>query len=285
MTARKPPSVEQLRQWSTRPAPRRRSEVPNDVLIALREGWIESRNLVEWLVVDRIHLFHRLAESLQWSLDAEDRNAIAAIKSLSALKQSQEIGRWLAQHSVVGDASYQRMVTHPSDVVREWSAFLVGAASGLTFAKRLAWLKTHADDSNAGTREIAWLALRPLVIEDPVESVRRLVPWTGSRNERLRRFASELTRPRGVWCSHIPLLKAEPEIGMPILDPLASDESRYVGNSVANWLNDASKSQPDWVRRVTRQWQLRSPTPETERIVRRALRTIGLRAKSTRGLD
>ncbi|MFN6164229.1 MAG: DNA alkylation repair protein [Planctomycetota bacterium] len=279
MTARKHPSVEQLRQWSTRPAPRRRSEVPNDVLIALREGWIESKNLVEWLVVDRIHLLHRLAESLQWCLDAEDRKAIAAIQSLSALKQSQEIGRWLVQHSAVGDASYQKMVTHTSDVVREWSAFLVGAAPGLTFAKRLAWLKTHADDSNAGTREIAWLALRPLVIEDPVDSVRRLVPWTGSRNERLRRFASEITRPCGVWCSHIPLLKAEPEIGMPILDPLASDESRYVGNSVANWLNDASKSQPDWVRRVTRQWQSRSPTPETERIVRRALRTIGLRAK------
>lgn len=279
MTARKHPSVEQLRQWSTRPAPRRRSEVPNDVLIALREGWIESKNLVEWLVVDRIHLLHRLAESLQWCLDAEDRKAIAAIQSLSALKQSQEIGRWLAQHSAVGDASYQKMVTHTSDVVREWSAFLVGAAPGLTFAKRLAWLKTHADDSNAGTREIAWLALRPLVIEDPVDSVRRLVPWTGSRNERLRRFASEITRPCGVWCSNIPLLKAEPEIGMPILDPLASDESRYVGNSVANWLNDASKSQPDWVRRVTRQWQSRSPTPETERIVRRALRTIGLRAK------
>lgn len=277
MAAPKSPSSEQRNLWAARSAPRRRSEVPSDILLALREGWIESKNLVEWLVVDRIHLVHRLADHLQWTLDVDDRKTLAAIKPLSALKQSQAIGRWLAGRITVGDASYQFMVGHSSDVVREWSAFVVGAASGMTFARRLAWLKTQADDANAGTREIAWLALRPHVIEDPVDAVRRLVPWTGSRSERLRRFASEITRPCGVWCSHIPLLKAEPDIGLPILDPLASDASRYVGNSVANWLNDASKSQPAWVRSITDAWRKRSPTPETERIVHRALRTIGRR--------
>ena len=281
MAASRSPSPEQLEQWSHRTAPRRRSEVPSEIVAALRDGWIESKNLVEWLVVDRIHLFHRLVETLKcqcgvhWSLDAKDRKWLASLRELSVLKQSQEIGRWLTDKIALGDVSYQHISAHPSDVVREWTAFLVGSTPGLTFAKRLAWIKTQADDNNAGTREIAWLALRPHVIEDPAECVRRLVPWTGSRNERLRRFASEITRPRGVWCSHIPLLKEEPSIGLPILNPLASDDSRYVGNSVANWLNDASKSQPAWVRQVTCEWLEQSPTPETERIVRRALRTIG----------
>lgn len=269
------PSAEQLLRWNTRPSPKRRSEVPADVAQALREGWIETRNLVEWLIVDRPHLFRSLAKQMGWNLKHRDRQWLASVQTLSALKQSQAIGRWLAEHVGIGDQAYHSMVAHSSDVVREWSALMVGCTPGLSFAKRLAWIKTHADDSNAGTREIAWIALRPHVISDPADAVRRLVPWTGSRNERLRRFASEITRPRGVWCSHIPLFKAEPEIGLPILEPLASDSSRYVANSVANWLNDASKSQPDWVRSVTSKWLLESHTPETQRIVHRALRTIG----------
>jgi 3-methyladenine DNA glycosylase AlkC len=280
MAANQPPSPEQIRKWVERSAPRRRSEVPHDIVSALSDGWIESKNLVEWLVVDRIRLLQSLIRELQkhsevrWGLNIQDRKWLASIKQLSALKQSQEIGRWLTERVAVGDIAYQHMVSHPSDIVREWSAFLVGSASGLTFARRLAWIKTHADDPNAGTREIAWLALRPYVVEEPVECVRRLAPWTGSRNERLRRYASEITRPRGVWCSHIPLLKEEPAIGLPILTPLLSDSSRYVGNSVANWLNDASKSQPRWVRTLTSDWLEQSKTPETERIVRRALRTL-----------
>jgi 3-methyladenine DNA glycosylase AlkC len=275
MTSPTTPSPELVGLWKTRSAPRRRSEVPSEIAHALREGWIETKNLVEWLVIDRVHLLGRLADALPLQLDAADRKWIRTLAPLSALKQSREIGRWLSERVVVGDEFYRSMVGHTSDVVREWSACLVGAAPGLSFAKRLAWIKPLADDDNAGTREIAWLALRPYVVDDPADAIRRLVPWTGSRNDRLRRFASEITRPCGVWCSHIPLLKAEPEIGIPLLEPLRADSSRYVGNSVANWLNDASKSQPHWVRRLTSTWLNQSPAPETERIVRRALRTIG----------
>lgn len=165
---------------------------------------------MEWLVVDRVHLLGRLADGLPLHLDAEDRKWIRTLAPLSALKQTREIGCWLSKRVVLGDEFYRSMVEHPSDIVREWSAFLVGAAPGLSFSKRLAWIKPLADDDNTGTREIAWLALRPYVVEDPTVAIGRLVPWTGSRNDRLRRFASEITRPRGVWCSHIPLLKAEP---------------------------------------------------------------------------
>jgi 3-methyladenine DNA glycosylase AlkC len=274
MPAMKPPSQEQIQLWRSRSAPRRRSEVPSDVAQALGDGWIESKNLVEWLVVDRPRLLKGLARRLEITVDADDRTWLGNLTLLSALKQSHEIGGWLATKIAVGDEKYHAMTSHSSDVVREWSAILVGETPGLSFAKRLAWIKTQADDANAGTREIAWLALRRFVVEDPADCVKKLVPWTGSRNERLRRFASEITRPCGVWAPHIPILKVEPEIGRPILEPLASDSSRYVGNSVANWLNDASKSQPAWVRNLTCDWLRRSPTPETQRIVQRALRTL-----------
>jgi len=59
-----------------------------------------------------------------------------------------------------------------------------------------------------------------------------------------------------------------------LLLPVRSDPSRYVQNATANWLNDASKSRPEWVRDVCERWARESPTKETGYIVRRALRTL-----------
>lgn len=275
MVGGKNPSEKQILDWKARPAPRRRSEVPSDVVNALSRGWIESKNLVEWLVVDRRKLLATLVDELGLSLERADRTWLLSLEGLSALKTSHEVGRWLSERIRLGDASYQAMVNHSSDVVREWSAIVVGVAPDVPFHRRLAWIKTHADDNNAGTRELAWIALRSFIVEDPAACIERLIPWTGSRNERLRRFASEVTRPCGVWCAHVPLLKKSPELGIPILEPLCSDASKYVSNSVGNWLNDASKSQPHWVRSLANHWRKNSPTPETDRILRRALRTIG----------
>lgn len=277
------PTAEQIVRWESRKAPRSRRDIPGEVLNALNSGWIETKTLVEWLSVDRVRLLLSLANACELPLDSNDRRELQALRGMSGLKQSWGVAAVLSRHVVLGDVAYSRLVEHRSDVVREWCALLVGLVAELKFSRRLAWMKTLADDRNSAVRELAWMGLRPHVAVDPVASIGSLVPWTGSRNERLRRFASEVTRPRGVWCEHIPTLRDAPELGLPILEPLRSDTSLYVRNSVANWLNDASKTDPQWVMQVTADWLRTSNTRETEYIVRRARRTLEKSSKIRSG--
>ena len=254
---------------------RRIIEIPEQVIQALSEGIVATMNLVEWLASDRHRLLAAILKQLDLDLETVSPPLwTPEILSQSALKQSFAIGKWLSSQIKVGDDAWRLLSIHTSDIVREWSAIIVGLADDITFARKLAWIKPFADDEHSGLREIAWLALRAEVIRDPVHAVQCLVPWTGSRNERLRRYASEITRPCGVWTSHIRQLKEQPEFGLPILEPLLADDSKYVKNSVGNWLNDASKSQPGWVQATTAHWLAKSQSVHTRYIVRRALRTI-----------
>ncbi|MFM7976340.1 MAG: hypothetical protein ACKN9S_04665 [Pirellula sp.] len=263
--------IEQLKQ---RKAALRQREIPADVLDALAKGWIESKTLVEWLSVDRLKLLKALSSQLNIELSPSLKKLTKEGSPLSSLQLSKLIAKELATLILPGDLRFKAIESHTSDVVREWGALIVGNWDSMPFAKRLAWVKPFADDPNPGTREIAWMALRHHVASSPVETMPKLLPWTGSRNERLRRYASEITRPCGVWCAHIELLKKQPQLGLELLEPLKSDASLYVRNSVANWLNDASKSQPEWVLDLTTRWQAQSETPQTRYIIKRALRTL-----------
>ncbi|MFM7927088.1 MAG: hypothetical protein ACKO9Q_05190 [Pirellula sp.] len=263
--------IEQLKQ---RKAALRQREIPADVLDALAKGWIESKTLVEWLSVDRLKLLKALSSQLNIELSPSLKKLTKEGSPLSSLQLSKLIAKELATLILPGDLRFKAIESHTSDVVREWGALIVGNWDSMPFAKRLAWVKPFADDPNPGTREIAWMALRHHVASSPVETMSKLLPWTGSRNERLRRYASEITRPCGVWCAHIELLKKQPQLGLELLEPLKSDASLYVRNSVANWLNDASKSQPEWVLDLTTRWQAQSETPQTRYIIKRALRTL-----------
>ena len=69
-------------------------------------------------------------------------------------------------------------------------------------------------------REIAWMAIRPAIATDLNAGLTLLEKWSTDKAENIRRFASECTRPRGVWCQHIDALKEKPELALPILESL-----------------------------------------------------------------
>ncbi|MEY4565769.1 MAG: hypothetical protein RLY14_739 [Planctomycetota bacterium] len=268
-------SSQQIKLLSERVPARRLADVSSEVREALAEGLLETKNLTEWLAVDRPHLatrvFSRFSHYDWWP---ELRKEIKASSHLSALKFSLWIGQRLATFVHPQDDLWQTIAKHPSDVVREWAACIVGYRSDLTLKEKMIRIRPMADDPNAGLREVAWMALRGDVARDPSKSIKPLLAWTTEKSDRLRRYSSEITRPCGVWCAHIGLLKSKPEIGLPILEKLNMDSSKYVRDSVANWLNDASKTQPDFVLEVTDRWRKECQSPNTDKIISRALRTI-----------
>lgn len=252
--------------------------VPAEVRTLLSLGQIESVNLSEWLVVDQLELARITFEDLGWEsrLPALEKT-LTELRTPTAPKRIAAIGGLLAEfHSSRSAAirGLKQLQRHRSDTVRAWACFMAGKHSQFTLAEKLQHLRPFADDDNMGVREMAWMAVRDHLAEELEQGLALLLPFVTDESDRLRRFASELTRPRGVWCRHIGRLKESPQIALHLLEPLRADPSKYVRDSVANWLNDASKSQPDWVRQVCRRWSREAKNAATESLVRRALRTI-----------
>jgi len=242
---------------------RRISEIPAEVLAELNAGRMASRNLVEGLAID----FNQLLFA-----SVPEFTSVIDVPKVGLLERMRFIGDLLQRH--FGQKDADRFVAHPSDTVRGWAAYMICSTPRSSLVKKLKRISILADDPHFGVREWAWLALRPSVVSDVDEAIRLLTPWTNESSSNLRRFASEITRPRGVWCSHINPLKVEPGLGLPILERLRSDPSKYVQDSVANWLNDAGKSNPTWVKSICRRWKKESPTVETHRICVRGCRNL-----------
>lgn len=238
------------------------SEIPPPILASLSSGEIESANLVEWLATDLTQVVRAVFD--------QDASGWWDPKT-SQLKRLAVLGQWIAGHR---RSEMQSLQSHPSDLVR-------GALPYAVIALRPEIsddLRVAASDSNMSVRETAWLATRPVVLADLSTALDRLEPWIHDPEFTIRRFASELTRPRGVWCAHINALKATPELGLSLLEPLRSDPAKYVQLSVGNWLNDAGKTRPDWLEAVASRWREESPTKETALIVKRGLRSMTKRA-------
>lgn len=253
------------------------AQIPPEVLQALNAGQVPTVSLTEFLALDLSQLAPCVAVHV--GLDPRHellQDTLAMLSSFKPLRRHGLVARALyamAEPLSGRDAVAHALATHPSDVARSWAAQWVQFAD-LPLAQGLAAVRRFAADAHFGVREMAWMAVREAVAREVDAAVMLLQPWAGDADPNIRRFASELTRPRGVWCAQLEALKAEPWRAAALLEPLRSDPARYVQNSVANWLNDASRTQPEWVRETCERWRRESPTVETAYIVRRAQRSL-----------
>jgi 3-methyladenine DNA glycosylase AlkC len=230
----------------------------------LEAGEDSCTDLVEHLAIDHAAVVRAVFPKLKCALPEA-----AFLEGLAARPLKD---RLRAVAALLSPRQAETCKTHVSDLVRSWAAFAMEGE--LAPKARLSALKSLAADGHFGVREYAWMAYRSALVADFDAAFAPLVPWAGEADENLRRFASEATRPRGVWCTHLRVLRTDPSKGLPVLEPLSRDPSKYVRLSVGNWLNDASKDAPEFVREVTTRWRAAHPCKETEQIATRALRTL-----------
>jgi 3-methyladenine DNA glycosylase AlkC len=196
---------------------------------------------------------------------AMDMSALAAQMLPSVAERSHELrgprfldrlraGAQLAWDAYGEDVFYEAL-TWESDTARGWAAFAVPFARGGP-KRQLELAMRFAVDGHFAVREWAWLGLRPAVVLDPCLFLDLLLPHTADSSPLVRRFCSEVTRPRGVWSRHLEMFKQTPGLARPLLDSLVVAHERYVQDSVANWLNDAVRSQSRWVAETTARWEL-----------------------------
>ncbi|MDR0384958.1 MAG: DNA alkylation repair protein [Prevotellaceae bacterium] len=252
-------------------------DIPKDILEQLNRGEIETVNLMEWLAIDRRALLENLLKQhgrekyLKPVLEQIDR-----LEKQTAITVSMAVVTGLSEQITVNnDCEFLRTVsTHKSDLIRCFAACIVGKNAALDIKQTLREIEPFAADHHFNVRECAWSIVRQKITGNLEESVKILSGWAVSEDENIRRFASEATRPRGVSSEHIKELKQNPALALSIIEPLKSDKSRYVQDSVGNWLNDASKTQPEFVKELCKRWENESNTKETKYIIRKALRTI-----------
>ncbi|MEC4019351.1 DNA alkylation repair protein [Streptomyces sp. H27-D2] len=182
-----------------------------------------------------------------------------------------------------------------ADLPADYESFaaIIGAALGdpeftgwmiwpVTEAVAVRSLAPGADDRfDAGLDLLARLtsrltgefALRSFLEADLDRTLATVREWTTHPDENVRRLASEGTRPRLPWARRVAAILRSPGITVPVLDALYRDPSEYVRRSVANHLNDFSRTDSEITTTAAARW-LEHPDEHTGKVVRHGLRTL-----------
>ncbi len=167
--------------------------IPADRLARINAGE-EAATLAECLAVD-------FAELLSHVLPEIGNDALAEMRQAASVGISRRMP--LAARLItdrLGFSAQEQLAEHSSDTARGWACFMLGAGEGMDLPQRLAAIRPYADARHFGVREWAWMAVRPHLAAELELAIPLLVgDWTSDPSERIRRFASEALRPRGVW--------------------------------------------------------------------------------------
>lgn len=118
----------------------------------------------------------------------------------------------------------------------------------------------------------AEFAVRAFILRDEKRMMAQMAVWAGHNSEHVRRLASEGCRPQLPWGQALASFKHDPSPVLRILELLKADPSPYVQKSVANNLNDISKTHPELVLETARRWQGQNPV--TDWILKHGCRTL-----------
>ena len=115
-------------------------------------------------------------------------------------------------------------------------------------------------------------AVRPFIINHEEKMMAQMMAWSKDENEDVRRLSSEGCRPQLPWAMALPSFKKDPTLILPILEQLKADPSLYVRKSVANNINDISKTNPEVVIKLAKKWM--GKNKDTDWMVKHGLRTL-----------
>ena len=130
------------------------------------------------------------------------------------------------------------------------------------------------------TRFSAEYAIRPFLNAFPEETLAQLQQWINHPHYHVRRLVSEGTRPRLPWGQKVSLSWSQCE---PLLTALHADPTGFVRRSVANHLNDWSKTHPEQVLHCLQQWRKQQQASSThlQYLCQHSLRTLVKQGNST----
>lgn len=134
----------------------------------------------------------------------------------------------------------------------------------------------HADHALAYFRDTtrhfsAEFDIRPFIQRDQAKVLRVMRGWADDGDWRVRRLASEGSRPRLPWGLRLQALVQDPQPILPILEALRDDPIVAVRRSVANAVNDIAKDHPDRVVALLGAWQGKASRAP---LIRHALRHL-----------
>jgi 3-methyladenine DNA glycosylase AlkC len=115
--------------------------------------------------------------------------------------------------------------------------------------------------------------IRYFILAEPEKTMTHLKRFARNPDPRVRRLATEGTRPRLPWATRLNDFIRDPTPTLEILEILKDDENQVVRRSVANHLNDISKDHPERLISVLERWN-EGASEERRWVIRHALRTL-----------